>query len=103
MPQWNRGRELTSPFIFGTIRGVRHTKGGRKSVLKVLMDACAAEAEKRGVAFERFSLRDLRPKGVSDKLADRAEDVLDATLHTSERMVRQLYNRRRTGSAKPVR
>ena len=103
MPQWNRGRELTGPFIFGALRGVRYTKGGWKSVIKVLMDACAAEAEKRGVAFERFSLQDLRPKGVSDKLADGAEDVLDASLHTSERMVRQLYDRRRTRSAKPVR
>jgi len=99
----DRGRELTGPFIFGTLRGERCTKGGWKSVLKVLMDACAAEAEARGVAFERFSLQDLRPKGVSDKLEDGAEDVLDATLHTSERMVRQVYDRRRTRSAKPVR
>ena len=103
MPQWNRGRELIGQFIFGTLRGERYTNGGWKSVLKVLLDACAAEAEKRGVAFKRFSLQDLRPKGVSDKLADGAEDVLDASLHTSERMVRQLYDRRRTRSAKPVR
>ena len=99
----DRGQEFMGAFIFGRLRGERYTRGGWKSVLKVLMDACAAEAEKRGVPFERFSLQDLRSKGVSDKLDDGAEDVLDATLHTSEHMVRQVYDRRRTRSAKPVR
>ena len=82
----DRGQEFMGAFIFGRLRGERYTKGGWKSVLKVLMDACAAEAEKRGVPFERFSLQDLRSKGVSDKLDDGAEDVLDATLHTVERI-----------------
>jgi hypothetical protein len=32
-----------------------------------------------------------------------AGDVVDATLHSSERMVRQVYDRRRVRVAKPVR
>ena len=52
--------------------------------------------------FTPFSLQDCRPKGVSDKLARGDLDVLDATLHTSERMVRSVYDRRRTRVAKPA-
>jgi hypothetical protein len=44
----------------------------------------------------------LPTQGVSDKLEREAEDVIDATLHTSERMVRQVYDRRRSRVAKPV-
>ena len=40
--------------------------------------------------------------GVSDKLARGDRDVQDATLHTSERMVRQVYDRRRERRAKPA-
>ena len=62
MPQWNRGRELIGQFIFGTLRGERYTNGGWKSVLKVLMDACAAEAEKRGVALSGSPSKTCVPK-----------------------------------------
>jgi hypothetical protein len=67
------------------------------------MDAHTAEAEKRGVAFKRFSAQDLRHKSVSDKLEDEAKNVLDATSHTSERVVRQVDDRQRTHSVKPMR
>ena len=49
-----------------------------------------------------FSLQDCRPKGVSDKLAKGDLDVMDATLHTSKRMVRQIYDRRKVRIAKPT-
>lgn len=54
------------------------------------------------MAFQPFSLQDCRPKGVSDKLAQGDLDVMDATLHTSERMVRQVYDRRKVRVAKPA-
>jgi hypothetical protein len=47
-------------------------------------------------------MQDCRPKGVSDKLARGDADTVDATLHTSERMVRQVYDRRRIRVAKPA-
>ena len=56
----------------------------------------------QGQPFTPFSLQDCRPKGVSDKLARGDLGMLDATLHTSERMVRSFYDRRRTRVAKPV-
>lgn len=90
-------------YVFGNLRGQRYTKGGWKATLAKLMDECGAEAARRGVDFARFSLQDCRPMGVSEKLDRRDTDVVDATLHTSERMVRQVYDRRRVRTAKPAR
>ena len=90
-------------YVFGNLSGQRYTKGGWKATLSKLMVACVVEAAKRDLPFEPFSLQDCRPKGVSDKMARGDEDVMDATLHSSERMVRQVYDRRRIRVAKPVR
>lgn len=46
---------------------------------------------------------DYRPKGVTDKLEAGHDDVTDAALHTSDRMVRQVYDRRRVREAIPAR
>lgn len=89
-------------YVFGNLSGQRYTKGGWKATLSKLMRECVKMALERGIAFKPFSLQDCRPKGVSDKLDRGATDVIDATLHTSERMVRQVYDRRRTRVAKPV-
>jgi hypothetical protein len=90
-------------YAFGNLKGQRYTKGGWKATLSKLMTECAAEAKRRGTAFQRFSLQDCRPMGVSEKLDKGAADVIDATLHTSERMVRQVYDRRRVRTARPAR
>lgn len=89
-------------YLFGNLSGQRYTKGGWKATLAKLMRECVAEAARRKVAFAPFSLQDCRPKGVSDKLARGDDDVIDATLHSSERMVRQVYDRRRLRVAKPA-
>ncbi|MGV8822960.1 hypothetical protein [Methylibium petroleiphilum] len=88
--------------VFGNLSGQQYTKGGWKATLSKLMHECVAEAARRKIPFAPFSLQDCRPKGVSDKIEAGHEDTLDATLHTSERMVRQVYDRRRTRVAKPV-
>lgn len=98
-----RNQVAGSWYLFGNMRGQPYTKGGWKKTLSVLMDECVAEAQRRGVAFTPFSLQDCRPKGVTDKLTAGASDVVEATLHTSERMVRQVYDRRVLKTAKPVR
>lgn len=89
--------------MFGNLRGQRYTKGGWKATLSNLMTECVAEAQRRGIAFQAFSLQDCRPMGVSEKLDKGDPDVIDATLHTSERMVRQVYDRRRVRTARPAR
>jgi hypothetical protein len=71
-------------------------------MLHDLMQSCLIEAEKRGIQFQPFSLQDCRPKGVSDKLASGQTDTQDATGHSSERMIRQVYDRRAVKKAKPV-
>ncbi|MDR2506591.1 MAG: hypothetical protein LBD67_01115 [Candidatus Accumulibacter sp.] len=89
-------------FVFGNMKGQRYTKGGWKAMLHDLMQACVIEAEKRNIPFAPFSLQDCRPKGVSDKLASGQTDTQEATGHSSERMIRQVYDRRAVKKAKPV-
>jgi len=90
-------------YVFGNLNGQRYTKGGWKATLSKLMAECELEAKRRAIPFEPFSLQDCRPKGVTDKLAAGATDTLDATMHSSDRMVRQVYDRRRLRVAKPAR
>lgn len=89
-------------FVFGNMRGQRYTKGVWKAMLHDLMQSYLLEAEKRGIPFQPFSLQDCRPKGVSDKLASGQTDTQAATGHSSERMIRQVYDRRAVKKAKPV-
>ena len=98
-----RRPNLESWFVFGNLGGQRYTKGGWKATLAKLMDECVAEAARRRVAFLRFSLQECRPMGVSTKMERGDTDTVDATLHSSERMVRQVYDRRRVRVAKPAR
>ena len=67
------------------------------------MRACVEEAAERSVPFQPFSLQDCRPKAITDKLSQGDDDVMDASLHTNEKMIRQTYDRRRRRLAKPVR
>ncbi|WP_418320162.1 tyrosine-type recombinase/integrase [Piscinibacter sakaiensis] len=96
-------RSSPSEFVFGTQKGSRYTRGGWKATLRRLMDACVEQAKQDGVSFERFSLQDQRPKGVTDKLAAGHSDTQDATLHSNSKLIDQVYDRRRTRSAKPAR
>ncbi len=92
-----------SMYLFGNMRGQKYTKGGWKAVLDDLMRACVKVAADRKIAFTPFSLQDCRPKGVSDKLESGAADIQDATGHSSDRMIRQVYDRRQLKKASPVR
>lgn len=97
-----RRRVSGSWYVFGNLDGQRYTKGGWKATLAKLMTECVAEAARRKLAFRPFSLQDCRPKGVTAKLERGDHDVVDATMHSSERMVRQVYDRRRVRVAKPA-
>ncbi|WP_310625768.1 hypothetical protein [Limnohabitans sp.] len=97
-----RNHVAGSMYVFDNMRGQRYTKGGWKAMLSDLMTVCVSEAEKRKIEFKPFSLQDCRPKGVSDKLASGQTDTQDATGHSSERMIRQVYDRHAVKKAKPV-
>jgi hypothetical protein len=94
--------EDAGPYVFGNMKGERYTKGGWKSNLGRLMTACEAQAKLSGMEFKKFSLQDLRPKGVSDKLTAQHTDVIDATLHTNPKMIQSIYDRRRVRTASPT-
>lgn len=100
--QIKRDKVAGTMYVFGNMRGQKYTKGGWKAILDDLMRECVAEAERRKMAFRKFSLQDCRPMGVSDKLEAGHDDVQDATLHTSEKMIRQTYDRREQKRAKPA-
>lgn len=89
-------------FVFGNMRGQRYTKGGWKAMLDDLMRECIAEAAERKIAFQKFSLQDCRPKGVSDKLEAGHTDTQDATMHTDGKMISQVYDRRQSRKATPA-
>jgi integrase len=99
-------RPLTAlgPYVFGNLDGEKYTRHGWKPGVSRLMGACRTVAQERGIPFNSFSLMDLRPKGVSDKLdaGDTVQEVADATLHKSTRMVEDVYDRRKERRAKPV-
>ena len=97
-----RHKDQLNTFIFGTLKGEHITKGGWKANLSRLMDKCEARALEDKIDFRKFSLQDLRPKGVTDKKEAKHDDVVDATLHKGSRMVDQVYDRRRTRTAKPT-
>lgn len=97
-----RNQVAGSFYIFGNMRGQKYTKGGWKAVLDDLMSDCINHAQKNGLAFTKFSLQDCRPKGVSDKLSSGHQDVKDATGHTTDRMIGQVYDRRQIKKATPV-
>ena len=81
-----RNHVAGSMYMFCNIRGQRTPR----------------EAEKRNTEFKKFSLQDCRPKGVGDKLSSGQTDSQEATGHTSERMIRQVYDHRAIKKAKPV-
>ena len=92
--QIKRNHVAGSMYLFGNMRGQRYTKGGWKASLDRLMWACVTEAAKREMPFKRFSLQDCRPMGVTDKLTRGDKDTKDATGHTSDAMIEQVYDRR---------
>jgi len=97
-----RNKLAGSWFVFGNLRGQKYTKGGWKKTLSTLMVECVEQAKTEKIAFLPFSLQDCRPKGVTDKLANKDLDVMDATMHTSEKMITAIYDRRRVRVAKPA-
>jgi len=98
-----RNKNAGNWFVFGNLNGTPYTKGGWKATLAKLMRECVGEATNEGVSFTPFSLQDCRPKAITDKLTQGDVDVMDASLHTNEKMIQQTYDRRRLRHAKPVR
>jgi integrase len=93
-------QRTTSIYVFGNTSGQPYTVSGFNTNLRRLMAHCASQAEKDGVTFTRFTLADMRPSAVTDRMEEGDEKITDATGHKDGRMVAQVYDRRRTKSAR---
>ncbi|GJH31398.1 hypothetical protein CBA19CS91_01595 [Paraburkholderia hospita] len=92
-----------SLYVFGNTSGQVYTRSGWNSNWARLMKYCAEEAQKRGVAFERFTLADMRPTAVTDRKEEGDDRITDATGHSDERMVNLVYDRRKQRKVRATR
>lgn len=88
--------------LFGNLAGEPYTRSGWKSIWGRLHDKAEAQARELGLPWQRFSLQDCRPGGVTEKQERGDADTVDATLHADARMVATVYDRRRVRKAKPA-
>jgi integrase len=64
------------------------------------MEHATKKAEKEGIEFARSTLKNLRPAAVTDRVEQGDDQITNATGHCSDRMVHQVYDRRKTKGAK---
>lgn len=93
-------QRTTSLYVFGNSDGQPYTTSGWNTNLRRLMVHAEKKAKEEGVKFVRFTLKDMRPAAVTDRVAAGDENITNATGHSSDRMVRQVYDRRKTKAAR---
>lgn len=93
-------QRTASMCVFGNSDGQPYTISGFNTTLRRLMAHCEKKAAEEGVAFTRFTLADMRPAAVTDRVDDGDENITNATGHNSERMVKQVYDRRKVKKAR---
>lgn len=89
-------QRTTSLYVFGNGDGQPYTTSGWNTNLRRLMAHTVKKAAEEGVEFARFTLKDMRPAAVTDRVDEGDETITNATGHSSDRMVRQVYDRRKT-------
>ncbi|MEB0012598.1 hypothetical protein QN379_18225 [Glaciimonas sp. Gout2] len=87
-------QRTSSMLIFGNTAGQQYTRSGWTTIWTRLMVYCEAKAKLEGVTFERFALRDMRPKAVTVRKTRGDVNIIDATGHADERMINKVYDRR---------
>lgn len=93
-------QRTTSIYVFGNSDGQPYTTSGWNTNLRRLMEHARKKAEKEQIEFSRFTLKDMRPAAVTDRVDDGDETITNATGHSSDRMVRQVYDRRKKKAAR---
>jgi integrase len=93
-------QRTTSLYVFGNSDGQPYTISGFNTNLPRLMAHTTTKAEEDGIPFTRFTLKDMRPAAVTDRVEAGDETIMNATGHSSDRMVKQVYNRRKTKTAR---
>ena len=93
-------QRTTSLYVFGNSDGQPYTVSGFNTNLRRLMAHCQKKADDEGMAFTRFTLKDMRPAAVTDRVDQGDDAITNATGHSSDRMVKQVYDRRKTKTAR---
>lgn len=93
-------QRTTSMYVFGNSDGQPYTTSGWNTNLRRLMVHAERKAKEEGIEFARFTLKDMRPAAVTDRVDEGDATITNATGHTSDRMVRQVYDRRKTKKAR---
>lgn len=93
-------QRTSSMYVFGNTQGQVYSRSGWNTILKRLMKHCDKKAAEKGIEFTHFTLADMRPTAVTDRLEEGDAKIVDATGHSDGRMVQKVYDRRRTKTAK---
>jgi integrase len=93
-------QRTTSMYVFGNSDGQPYTTSGWNTNLRRLMEHAMRKAGQEKLEFSRFTLKDMRPAAVTDRVDAGDENITNATGHSSDRMVRQVYDRRKKKTAK---
>lgn len=93
-------QRTTSMYVFGNSDGQPYTTSGWNTNLRRLMVHAEKKAKEEGIEFTRFTLKDMRPAAVTDRVDEGDETITNATGHSSDRMVRQVYDRRKKKAAR---
>lgn len=87
-------QRTTGLLVFGNTTGQLYTRSGWTTIWTRLMGYCETKAKKEGVEFVRFTLADMRPAAVTDRKERGDINITNATGHSDERMINQVYDRR---------
>jgi integrase len=93
-------QRIAGMYVFANASGQVYSTSGFNTILTRLMKYCAIKAAERGIEFARFTLADMRPTAVTDRMEGGDLHITNATGHADERMVHKVYDRRRTKRAK---
>ncbi len=87
-------------YIFSNTAGQIYSRSGFTTILHRLMQYCEVRAKNEGLDFQRFTLADMRPTAVTNRMEGGDAFITDATGHSDERMVKQVFDRRKVKKAK---
>jgi hypothetical protein len=96
-------QRTASMFVFGNTEGQEYSRSGWGTIWTRLMKYCEARAKAENLTFERFALKDMRPMSVTERVSVGETNIINATGHVDERMIRKTYDRntvRKTTSTK---
>jgi site-specific recombinase XerD len=93
-----------SDYVFCTSKGDAYSRSGWGSNWKRLKAKVREVALKKNIPWVEFSLTDMRPASVTDRLraGESIKQVMDSTGHRSERMINEKYNLATTRNVVPL-